>query len=400
MFFSQWKRRIVAILFCGFFLYIHCCNIPNWKRELQEVYWCISFHFEKKNLGDLCNSLKKFNLAMTYVHDQNTDRILDSSGLKDTFFKIYGDFLKLQNRNYVEDTQFNIAQMKTGHLTIVTPWRDLSKQAQQYLTFERAMKKRGVPVLFVLAPHKVSPFNPQLPRGISDASNQISDDFLKILQKNEAPYVDTRNIFKNSPQKHGELFYRGDTHWKAQYAFYAFRETAQFMEKHFHIPVKSEILNPENYCTQLSNQILDGDLSVRWDSIFTSEERIEWFVPRFPTQLEYQDNTMETPVTGAFRPEFFYGLRHRNIKNPSNPSGKILVLGDSFSPPWIGYMSLAYHEIRSISSNHFINSSNCDVKYPNLKAEIETFQPQFIVILLTGRGFVNRYFQFLEEACQ
>lgn len=337
--------------------------------------------FASETEGNLPGRLK--SAVVNWLNDR-MDSAIAQTGTRDFFVDLYGLVVReigLRKMNNVPTDK--IVRLENGHLCNVSEKSDLPGPTQAVLGFAQELRKRGIPFLFVLEPHKGHKTAPMLYPGLYDYSNENADQMLEVFRQNQIHVLDTREIFLDDPQTHYGLFYKGDSHWNARYAFFVFLETAKELTK-MGIQAPEQNLELTNYSSAYSFSAQMNDLSRGFGKFYLPREPELQISPTWKTNLSVRNLQTQKTFEGAYEvPVFMRDLYQLSVQNHAVPNRhKIFLVTDSMGRASVSFFALAYHQVEFRPLNQYEGF---------LLQEIETFQPEIVLLMMSGRNYGMEY---------
>lgn len=318
------------------------------------------------------------------------------------YMRLYSFIQRIIDKRVV----YPIVKLENGYLDNATIRKRSSEDdelCQQRSNSMFELKQRldaiNVPLIFVMAPAKSHYLDKETPRGcIPEYSNDNADIFLKYLEQKSVPYYDSRMILKNKPQEHYSLFFKGDHHWKPEYALLSF--------KHFIKDCSQDYIALHKMNTDWINMlsVKSGTLDF-WEQ-FQINKTGEYFIPFERTITHYIPNfdtdiTIKTPHLNYEKRGNFesVGLSDYYMHNPplkisinhNIEHGKVVFIKDSFGLPWFDYLCLSFHEVHMLDVRSY---SLSPIDY------LEKVKPDIVIILyhpgILKKNYPNM-FRFMEQ---
>lgn len=387
---AAYRNRVVGILFTlilAFYLIINSIN-PVYNVLTQNpkaLYWSILFQLEQTNSDGV--TPEKFKAVVKgidkYLHYV---KLVDNKIADYIWIDIYGLTVKSLDL-YKPVPDFPAVKLTNSQLSFYeSDDVDIDQYANILLDFKRYLEKKNIAFVYVQEPHKNYKYQQTVPPGITDYNNRIFDRFIQKIESS-VPVIDMRDYFKQRPEKHYELFYPGDSHWKPEYAFITSQQIMKYFHDNYSCVIERNINDLNNYelvvtdkkCNEISIRL--GDFYFNFD-----KERQYYLAPRFDTSITITSDPVNLEIInydaidykGPYNPrllcQFRPGMSVRNSNAANNK--KIMILGDSFSPPVMSFLTLNFTELEYHALNYFDG---------NIFDVIEEFNPDIIVLLLTAR---------------
>lgn len=373
--------RICSIGFITFIFSIFAVFVGNQILDLKRLESRDPSHSAQKisrmGLGGLKDSVLNFL-------EGKIDSAIEGSGARDFLIDLYGlavRELELRKLNNVPTDK--IVCLENGHLCNVSEKSDLAGPTRAVVDFAQELQKRGIPFLFVLEPHKGHKTARMLYPGLYDHSHENVEKMLAVFRQNQIPVLDTRNIFLHDPETHYALFYKGDSHWNALYAFFVFRETAKELAK-MGILAPEQNLEQKNYHFVNSCGNSMNDLSKGFGKFYLPLEPELLPSPQWKTNLSVQNVLTQETFEGSFEAHVFMrDLFQLSVQNHAvRNRHKIFLVTDSMGRASCGFFALAYDQVEFRPLNQYEGF---------LLQEIEKFQPEIVLLMMTGRNYGMEY---------
>jgi len=122
-----------------------------------------------------------------------------------------------------------VVKLNNGYLASTHKKADVAPYAKKLIALDQDLEKKGIPLLYVQAPFKISKYDDQLPEGIKDYSNSNADRLLKLLNKGGVDTLDLRAEMRSDGLDHYSMFFRTDHHWTVEASFWGFTKTIGVM---------------------------------------------------------------------------------------------------------------------------------------------------------------------------
>ena len=309
------------------------------------------------------------------------------------YMAIYSILPRLMDKYFIPDENYPIVRLQNNYLEYATckqPTEEdyliCTNAADEIERFQKILAEKGIPVLFVLTPMKTHVSKSYTPRGfIPNASNSIGDMFLERLKEKHIKYYDARRLLANDPEKHYRLFFRGDHHWKPEYALLSFQDLLKSGNLLPHVP---------NWDSKLQSKQVDFPIATQFQvnktgSYFISyEHTITHYYPSYPTDITVKMEGQKCNKRGRFEQ---LDLSNYYRKNPSLKiainhkisKGKIIFIKDSFGLPWFDFLALNYHEVHMLDLR---GSKDPAVDY------VEQVKPELVIIAYSCSSLNNSLF--------
>ncbi len=244
--------------------------------------------------------------------------------------------------------------------------KDIHRTAESISGLANYASSKGIPFLYVQRPEKICKYDPKMPAGAVNYSNQNFDGIIADLKKENVPVFDLREQIHKEGLNHYSLFYRNDHHWTVETALWAAGEIGRKLNSDYSCGLNPAVANRNLYTKRTYKDWFLGSAGQMVSLGCAKPEDFSVLLPDFQTSLQMRIPDIELCKTGEFK-DVIYNTKVLNtkdyynsscydtqlygnhaltqIKNELNPDGpKILVLGDSFCLSMVPYLSLMAKE--------------------------------------------------------
>lgn len=315
------------------------------------------------------------------------------------------DLNGLFHKAFLHREMNGIVKLNNGYLTSVNRDYDtqvLSDSSKNIIAFNDYCKKNGVVFLYAQTAYKISKFDPQLPVGVNDVTNQAIDKMIENLKTADVNVLDLRECMHADGINQYDLYYRTDHHWTNEGAFYGYTKMAPMVANFTGTFLDTSLLDFENYNIETYRKWHLGSRGQRTGLLFASPDDYNLISPKFETRIfDSSDNSVQSlkealvrksvfeNKNAAFRYTYDDAYRNRNINNLTSLDAKtdlnVLLLSDSFQQGIKQFMLLTYKDF------------NID-SYWNLSPElIAKYNPDVIIMLPFG-GNITRQINFTSSS--
>ena len=300
---------------------------------------------------------------------------------KELFVEGYGLIQKNIGKLVVND----IDPLKTvyldnnGFLQWVYPKINTSPYIKKVVKFNKMLKVKKIPMLFVLAPFKNIKGYTKLPISIRDYSNENSDEFIAGLQSNGVSWLDLRAKLEKDHLNKAELFYKTDHHWKSKTGFWAYQTTLPYINKVLGRKTISMNVDINNFKVQELPQSYSGSQGTRVGKLYGGVDDFELMTPSFKTDYEakyYLSSNKIVYKKGSFEDALIqkkyldplasvYTNRYSSYLGGLYPQiditnkigkGSLLIIQDSFgNGVYSPFLSLNFHKTTIVDLRLFNN---------------------------------------------
>ncbi len=388
------SQKITAILFLALLLgmlTVLLCSGGKLKTEILYQY--------RQSTTEESSILQRINAAIDAAENQ-----LDQSNpLRNTFIDLNGGFQRLMGKRVIEDSnpQLDTHRLDNGQLTFTVESCETDWKAENLAALSEWCAAQDTPLLYIQAPFKINPEGPRLPTGTADYTNQNADDLLAGLAQRNVDHLDLRKEIKEQGLDHASLFYKTDSHWTTEAAFWAYTTICDTLEERYGFTIDDAVINRNNFTATTYENIFLGSQGKRVGTLYAGTDDLDVLLPNFGTKLRYEVPVHQFYKEGKFSetvmdyahvetvdyynksPYYVYSggdypLSH--ITNLNQPDGKkVLLVRDSFSCAVAPFLSLAVGQVDTF-----------DLRYndASLKDYISESQPD-IVIFLYNPGVIR-----------
>lgn len=323
----------------------------------------------------------------------------DDVFLKEGLINYNGGVRNILQQRIIRDADASNMIIKAGDGSLTSfMWEyDTKPRAQSVIALRDFLAKQDIPLLYIQAPYKVIEGYTQLPTGITDYSNADTDLFLSVLDEGVVDYIDLRQEAVADKLEPKEMFFRTDHHWSTKTAFWAFTKVANLMADNYGFEFNKDYLNLDQFTVSSYPQSFLGSEGRRVGRFYAGLDDYDFIAPNFATDISvniYKENgevrSQEGDFTEAitFAPLMdmtaapstnhyacYFGGDYPSviIKNHNLHNGKILIVKDSFSLPFVAFLSTVTEEINMIDLRYFTKESLTDY--------IDEYQPDMVMIL-------------------
>jgi hypothetical protein len=175
-------------------------------------------------------------------------------------------------------------------------------------------------------------------------------------------WIDVQDTLRNTA--HGNTFYRTDHHWTSRGAYQAYQTLARAWGLIPANETEYEVASiPGFYGTTYSKSGLwatKADQIELWNDCST-QSRVSIYDENKPFPLEHESVFFETHLDAADKYPVFLDGNHGLVKIKSNaPSGKLLIIRDSFAHCLAPFLTRHFQEIDLIDLRYFKNQTVSD----------------------------------------
>ena len=364
------KKKIVAIivvLVLGFYLVLssHILISPVYSCLTQNpklLYYAICWHLDNDSDKSFCgkiNSVAAGIKGYASLHPLHPDYL----GISKDDFRIYWIDLWGFVQRQLGIFYFPGMIQYNGHLMFIGSTSADIDKTPSTITVEtyckslkevyRYFREQNIEFLYIVFPIHLHQ-RTVLPYGIKDDLNQFSTDRVIGLKESDIPVIDARELYKDAPDVHYQLFYKGDHHWIPEYAYRVYIYISQELEKQ-HSPMAK-------YFDRTNMAWNDYYIEKRWppfhDYLGSGVRRVgrlylpqrdvaPYMIPRYETDYTFQVSSMDINKTGSVKDTFLEFYDNASIEiiinNRVKNKNKIFVFHDSFIHSFAPFLATNNH---------------------------------------------------------
>lgn len=327
--------------------------------------------------------------------------INENVGFRTSYIQANGLVQKLMGKRVVNDIdpESSVIKLDNGYISFLA--KELSNEALQ----DRADKisalnsfahDNGIDFLYIQAPYKIAQDDQKLPAGLKDYSVSNAQALCSMLGEENVNVLNLIEIVRKQNKDWYSLYYRTDHHWTNEAAFWAYGEIAKTLSNDFNIEIDEKYYDTNSYSVRSYKNAFLGTQGKRVGSTYAGLDDINFFIPKFETDLEYQrqgltlkgdfDATLlfdEQYVTGDIFKDFCYeasmggNYGYIKITNKLNTNGKkVLLIKDSYANPVAPYLSLGVSELEVVDPRYFE-----DEMHMSITDYISQSNPDLVIML-------------------
>ncbi|MFT8350694.1 DHHW family protein [Clostridium saccharoperbutylacetonicum] len=331
----------------------------------------------------------------------------DSVMFKTKFIELNGLFNRVLGKRLVNDVDkdYNVGKLDNGYLVFTNPKIDITKYAQQTKDFKDYLAKQNIPLLYIQAPYKISKYDPELPTGFENYTNENDDNMLAALSKANVNTLDFREEIAKDNLNHYDMFFKTDHHWTPKAGFWAATKVAHLLRDNYNFKINEEDYNLDNYNINTLNHWFLGSQGKRVGVTYTGDDDIDLITPKFETDFNFSVPTSNINRSGEFKDTMFlYDLINKKdyynlspyesyiggnydlnlITNNKSPNNKrILLVRDSFACAMTPFLAMSCKNLDTIDLRYYTAS---------IKSYIEQNRPDVVILMYSNQQ--DEYFNF------
>ena len=292
-----------------------------------------------------------------------------------------------------------MVRLKNGALYDVQKDADVSLDVESMVKINENLEKKGIPLVYVYM-HSILYEDGLLPDGVLDFNNKVADDIVKSLRAGGVNTIDSRDIYNTYQFSHGDAMtldqavLRTDQHCAPMMSFAVYAEAVKALNETGKIALDENATKIENFTIDVFGGAHMGDVGARVGESGVVPDDIPIITPTYETnikrfsRLTSKDNE---EVEGTFRDAVLnmdildqnlpaniynvYGYQNERtfFTNEALPSGRLLIIKDSFGTPSASMMSLASREVCALDLR---KSSDMTIE-----KMVDEYKPDAVLIL-------------------
>lgn len=255
----------------------------------------------------------------------------------------------------------------------VEGYANIENKINSMSEFNKYLKDRGIELLYVQAPYKVSPSGDELPAGITNDKNQVANELILGLKSNNVNTLDIRELMINENISFSDAFYSTDHHWTPQTAFWATNHILDKITELTNIKFDDFYNDIDNWEVKKTTEFYNGSEGVRVGYYYQGVEEAYSITPKFNTNYQVLESNKLPDVRDAT-----YISRKNNLAYNSK---KIMMIDDSFGNTVSSYIQMNFLETHLIDLRYMKNIYEPQIHETELFQIIDEVKPDIIVML-------------------
>jgi hypothetical protein len=387
----------IAVLFIGF-LFIGFMKSGSYG-ELHELS---NFLMQDEKQLESANALTMDALETDFV-----SRIWNN----EEFINLNGTMAKRLNmQGYYSD--IGIYVMDNHYIVSAYPYTTTDYEYEQTISFKNFLDENGINLIYVNEPTKYvddAVFRSEF--GIDTFTNRNMDLFLSRIRNEGVNTIDLRDHIKAQQLNVEDLFYRTDHHWTTKAGLWACEIIAEGLNQYCDYDIDTSLFDGENFIMREWEDCWLGEQGYKLAETYVGLDDYTAIAPNFQTNYTFKmpqgpvdgtfdnfvrEDVYQTEVSMSSYQSWHYSYNHLNSINNDVNHGKVLVLFDSFGRVVVPFLSLAVHELDSLSLRDY--DDTFDVRQYILDNQYDTVLICYTQVMLGARDDTTssnyRLFQF------
>lgn len=403
---------------------MNCIKRINYKQVLAAVFLSVIFFISTATLPSTMTTIGNFLNAehIDIVSAKNTidkayRNMLEFEGNyltnKGAYINLNGLMARVMGQRYMNA----IVKLNNGHLTALSPKKNVTLAATQLTKLYNKQKESGKYFLFVLAPTQIPKYENILPAGYTDYSNQNADNLINMLQINGVPVLDLREEMLNDGMNNTDAFFVTDHHWKPETGFWAYTKIVNYLiDKGVASSIDPMYTDINCFNVDVYKKWFLGSSGKRTGTYYAGVDDFSIITPKFETDISLEIPSKDIYREGAFADVAFsrklaskdyFNLNEDGIYGYGNASGKIyrnemapinlniLSIRDSFACTSLTFLPIVVTSCEELDMRYDKNIQDSDY-FQNFYAE---YNPDVIIVLISARTVVqlNTVYDFFND---
>lgn len=343
----------------------------NWKEIIVAVFFCcfLGFGFFKSNATqELALILSSFQPGNDSGKDLATVEELETDfsselWMKSDLIDINGAMAKtIDVHGLYSDMDMYI--LDGGYIVSAYDYTTTDYEYLQMVEFRDFLAENHINLLYINEPAKYTDDNLLLQElGVETYTNRNADVFLKRIGEAGIPYIDLRQCMEEDGLTARDLFYRTDHHWTAPAGLWATKKIAEGLNGYCGYQIDTSLYHPQYYTIKEWKNCWLGEQGKKFGATYTGLDDYVEVKPAFETSFTFKgydkywqgtfdDFVNEIDVNDKRslydRKSWHYSYDRINCINNNVPTGKVLLLCDSYAHVTQPFLSLGVREVDSI----------------------------------------------------
>lgn len=393
------RYKVTAIFFILFIVLIDACTITdkaitkysNYQKQKMKQVTVQTMPYQAENNIDEKSINEKLKLFM----DKFKTKVDDSIAGKFYLITLNGGIHEMLGKKAIEDAapENRVIQLNNGYLTFLYEAREMESLAGRLIELKQSLDKLRIPLLYIQAPFKIDKYDPQLPKGLKDTTNQNADAFLSDIH-GAVDYIDLREEIRKDGIDHYAMFFKTDHHWKPEAAFWAYGKLRRVLRETYGFQIEEAYGDFNQYEVKEYKDYFLGSQGKRTGLYYVGTDDISLIYPKFETRFVFNVPNKGIERSGDFLHAMFdqekiekrdyfgsspyhaytggdFPLNTIVNQRPTNHK-KIVLIRDSFSCPLAPFLALDCEELDILDLRHNKNLS--------LLTYIEEARPDLVLV--------------------
>ena len=328
------------------------------------------------------------------------------TNIEEGFFQRYqwininGAFLRALNITYIKQKDgIDVYKLNNGDLMYTTPRVDVSSKVDALEDLNKFLEERDIKLIYVQLPYKIEN-SESMPLGAHCYASENANDLIQGLKEKGVPCLDLYEFFKDNSDSYQDLFFHTDHHWRPGTALRAANEICRCVHERWGFPYNEELLNKNNYNTEVYNSWFLGSMGKRAGIYYGGIDDFELLTPRNNTdftfyavssklkkkgkfekalinreRIEPKDYFAKNTYTAYIGADYQINIVENNIVDNDT---KVLLVRDSFSCALQPFLCMNYKNVTAIDLRYYEEMT--------LKENIDKNKYDLIIVAINPSG--------------
>ena len=343
---TKWIKRTIAILF----VIVLVLGFQK-NRSLDAIESFVNYLMQQDDdEKDAINGIEKWFTFSMWKQEE----LINFNGLLANKLNIHGLYANMGM--YVTDG---------GYIVSASPYTTTDYEVEQTIAFRDYLEANGIQLIYVNQPTKYVD-DDLLKRefGVETYSNRNADKFLERINGAGVNTIDLRVCMKEEGLNVYDLFYRTDHHWTTPTGLWATQKIAEGLNEYCGYSIDTSVFDEKNFIRKDWKECWLGEQGKKVARTYVGLDDYTELKPNFETSYTFKrgDGTTFDGIFDMFVDETVYNTENDVYENQSwhysysrvdcinnkVKSGKVLLIGDSYSFVTQPFLSLQVHEVDSI----------------------------------------------------
>ena len=280
---------------------------------------------------------------------------------------------------------------------------EIDKTVLKIAELQSVAENLGADFLYCAVPNKN--YYEKMPENLYDGEKENYDEFIKQLSDKKIPYIDFVSIFKKDNIEGKDIYYCTDHHWRSKIGFVATKNICEELNKRYSFSYEEKLTDIDNYIVTTFPKLFLGSYGKKVGTYFTwkGADDLDLIRPNFDSDISYEDppgyfikqgSFEEVLVNKDYLKKDYYHVSNYSVYMPAkhhirsfknnladNEKSKMLIVRTSYAQVVTPFLILQNKET-------YVCDVRCDQGYEgnkvNLKDCIETFKPNYVLVLYEG----------------
>ena len=311
--------------------------------------------------------------------------------------------INLLNNRIAEKDDGSVIKTNNGDLSFytkkITGQDELNGLIGEIKTIRESAESNDCGFLYVAVPKKEQ-FE-QFPSNITDHSNTDYDHLLDRLNRNGIPYLDCKQVLKDSGIRQEDWYFITDHHWKPYCGFVVAESICKQLSELYSFSYDEEKADIKNYDIEVYEDYFLGSQGKKVGQFFTWKgvDDFELITPRFDTDFSEKIPYAGIEREGSFSETLLHkehlikNLHHSEVyetysggntrlqifhNNQISDGKKILIIRTSYASVVTPFLALQAEELHIVDNREADYLSGPIVDVPEYIKEIK---PDYVIVL-------------------